>query len=166
MLSPGAGTLLKLLPIGERRVGLVKGDVDEPAVGKGRRLLDQRDVVAQEQVGRVEPAGVVDGRRRLGIVGRQARRGVVRRAVGVEGAGEVVALAGGVVRVAAVVRRDPVERRDLVGRQGQVVRQAVGGVIEVGDVVGVAVGVRRPVVGAPGPSYSGVVGSLSAGWAG
>ena len=66
----------------EGRVRLVEGDVDQPAVLEGRRLFDQRYVVTQEQVGCVEPAGVVRRRDRLRVVGRKTGRRVVGRAVG------------------------------------------------------------------------------------
>ena len=127
----------------EGRVRLVKRDVDETAVSEGRRALDQRDVVAKEQVRRVQSAGVVLRRGRFWVVGRSARRGVVRRAVRVEGSRQVVARARGVVGVAAVVGRDPVERGDLVRGEAQVVLEAVGRVVQVRDVVRVAVRVGR-----------------------
>jgi hypothetical protein len=62
------------------------------------------------------------------------------------------------VRVAAVVRRDPAERRDLVRGLLEIVSEPVGRVVEVRDVVASQLPSLDPLVGAPGPSYSGVVG--------
>ena len=95
--------------VGERRERLVEGDVDQAALLERLRLLDQRDVVLQEQVRGVQPAGEVLRRGRLRVV--RNRRVVVRRAARGERARQVVALADRVVGVAAVVRRDPAERR-------------------------------------------------------
>ena len=83
--------------VGERREGLVEGDVDKPAVLERRRGLDLGDDVLEEQVRSVQPAGVVHWRVRCGRVGPAA--------------GQVVAVAHRVVGIAAVVRRDPAERR-------------------------------------------------------
>ena len=84
-------------PVRELRVGLVERDVDQATVLERRRGLDLRDDVLEEQIGRVQPARVVDRRVRRVRVGEAAR--------------EVVPGADGVVGVAAVVRDDLVERR-------------------------------------------------------
>ena len=110
--------------VGERREGLVEGDVDQAALLERLGPLDLGDDVLEEQVSRVQAAGEV-------------HRGLRRVRVG-ETAGQVVAVADGVVRVRAVVRRDPAERRRRLGAL-QVVVQPVGRVEQVRDVVGVAV---------------------------
>ena len=69
---------------GERREGLVEGDVDQAAVLERRGRLDLGDDVLEEQVRRVQAAGEVD-RRRSACSGRRSRptgccRGRRRRA--------------------------------------------------------------------------------------
>ena len=110
--------------VGEGRESLIEADVDQAAVLERRRGLDLGHDVLEEEVSRVQATGVVDRRVRRVRVGEAAR--------------QVVAVADGVMAVAAVVGRDPAEGR-CRRLALQVVVEAVARIEQAGDVRRVAV---------------------------